>query len=95
MFSEKADADLTKIVTYIAQSSPQNAREVLRRIEDTADKLSAMPRMGRRRDDLGFPELRTWPAPPCIIVYRDVGGTNIEIVRVAHDRQELSTLLRP
>jgi toxin ParE1/3/4 len=94
VFSSRAVADLTSIVEYIARDSPRSARRVAENIQATADRLASMPGMGRTRGDLGFPDLRTWYEPPCVLVYRQSARRGVEIVRVAHEKQDLARLLR-
>ena len=60
-YKRRAAEQLEAIVSYIAQTSPQNALIVLTLIEEAADFLDRNPRLGRERFDLG-PGIRTWPA---------------------------------
>jgi toxin ParE1/3/4 len=56
----RAEADLVGIWNYIAQDSPANADRVLDRINDTLNRLAALPFMGQARFDLA-PGLRMFP----------------------------------
>jgi toxin ParE1/3/4 len=56
----RAEADLVDIWRYIAQDSPANADRMLDRIDETMNRLAAMPFMGQARFDLA-PGLRMFP----------------------------------
>ena len=95
VFSQRASDQLEEIISYIARSSPQNARTVLDRIENAVAMLDRNPKLGPERNDLAdtTPPLRTWPVPPVVLVYRERKRGGAEIVTVAHGRQLLQALL--
>jgi plasmid stabilization system protein ParE len=92
-FSENALSDLENIAAYIGRSSPLNARAFLRRVEAAVDRISRAPTAYPVRDDLPVAGLHTRSEPPCIIVFRVQEGGAAEVVRIAHDRQDLAALL--
>ena len=96
VFTERASSQLEAIVSYIARSSPRNARSTLARIESAVSLLDANPKLGTQRPDLNEcdPPLRTWFVPPVMLVYREGMHDGIEIIVVAHGHQLLETLLQ-
>jgi toxin ParE1/3/4 len=90
-YKRRAAEQLEAIVSYIAQTSPQNALIVLTLIEEAADFLDRNPRLGRERFDLG-PGIRTWPVSSFMIVYRERSEGGALIVGVAHGHQLLQAL---
>jgi toxin ParE1/3/4 len=90
-YKRRAAEQLEAIVSYIAQTSPQNALIVLTLIEDAADFLDRNPRLGRERFDLG-PGIRTWPVSSFMIVYSERSEGGALIVGVAHGHQLLQAL---
>ena len=63
------------------------------RVELAIEKISRMPTAYRIRHDLPVSGLRTKNEPPCIIIFRVVGDNEAEVVRIAHDRQDIVKLL--
>jgi plasmid stabilization system protein ParE len=61
---------------------------LLRRCQFLADApLAGRPRTERAR-------MRSYPEPPYIIFYRP-GRTHITIIRIVHEKQDLTTIFRP
>ncbi|UFS91461.1 type II toxin-antitoxin system RelE/ParE family toxin [Bradyrhizobium daqingense] len=56
-------ADLESILTYIAETSPQGAARVQKRIQDVISLLPAHPEIGLRTDDSDIRRLTTTPYP--------------------------------
>lgn len=92
--SPAAEADLEKIFEYIETQSPQNAAEFLDRVDDALARIAANPRSRRLRDDeLPVAGLRIVDAVPARLVYRLLQDGDVEVVRVAHDKQDLPALI--
>ena len=95
VFTKRASDQLEAIISYIARSSPQNARTTLARIERAVTLLDANPKLGTQRPDLSesIPPLRTWFVAPVMLVYREGERGGAEIIVVAHGHQLLEMLL--
>lgn len=64
----------------------------MRTIFDGLERITRMPGIGHRREDLTEEELRFWPVFDYLIVYRP-GSSPLEIVRVLHGRRDVSVVL--
>jgi toxin ParE1/3/4 len=84
----RAEADLVGIWNYIAQDSPANADRVLDRINDTLNRLAALPFMGQARFDLA-PGLRMFPVGSYLIFFRPI-ESGIEVIRVLHGKRNIT-----
>lgn len=65
-------ADLDSILTYIAESSPQRAARVQKRLQDVIGLLLAHPEIGLRTDDPDIRRLTTTPYP--FLVFYEIGS---------------------
>jgi plasmid stabilization system protein ParE len=89
-----AEADLEKIFEHIFDRSPQNAGEFLTRVDDAVERIARNPQAQRLRDDeLPIAGLRIMNAPPARLVYRVLENGDAEVVRIAHDKQDLPALI--
>ena len=61
------------------------------RIRSEFDRLARMPHLGRRREDLGHPALRSWVVFDYLIFYV-VLDRHVLIARVVHGHQDLRQL---
>lgn len=95
VFTERASLQLEAMISYIARSSPHNARSALDRIETAVALLDENPKLGRQRPDLSesVPPVRTGFVPPAMLVYREGERGGVEIIVVAHGHQLLKSLL--
>ena len=92
--SPAAEADLDNIFAYIETQSPQNAAELLDRIDDALRRVAKNPKSRRLRDDeLPISGLLIFDAAPARLVYRVVANGDVEVVRIAHDKQDLPALM--
>jgi len=90
--SPAAEADLTEIWLYLAESaSEQVADRIIDEISDTCQHLAQSPLIGRTRNELRE-ELRSFPASTYLIFY-DVVANHIVVRRVLHQRRDVDTLL--
>lgn len=86
---EGAVADLEEIFEYIAARNPSAAPRVAETLYDSAARLAAHPRLGRRGRIDGTRELVV-PRLPFIIVYR-VLEQSVEVLRVIHGSRDWHT----
>jgi toxin ParE1/3/4 len=84
----RAEADLVDIWRYIAQDSPANADRLLDRINDTMNRLAAVPFMGQARFDLAL-GLRMFPVGSYLIFFRPI-QEGIEVIRVLHGKRNIT-----
>ena len=91
--SPEADDDLVSMWLYGANEwSPEQADKHLFEIESTCDRLVDDPGLGRTRDELvvGLRSIAIWPH---VVFYRE-SKSEIEIVRVLHQREDVGTVFR-
>jgi plasmid stabilization system protein ParE len=70
--SEKAAEDLDQIDDYLsAEAGDEIAEQVIARILEVCDLLSARPGIGHRREDLTTEDVRFWPVHSYLIIYRE------------------------
>jgi toxin ParE1/3/4 len=94
VWSGDAERDIDGIWDYLAaQASIQVADDKVRDLFRVCDRLISHPFLGRPRDEL-IPGLRSILAHPHIVFYR-VAGSNIEVVRVLHQRRDIEAIFRP
>ena len=87
--------DLQTAARRIRRDNPQAADAFLEAAYDTFDFLSRNPGLGRRRGDLGYPEVRCWRIAGFrryLIFYRELPD-RIQIWRVLHGARDLHSAL--
>ena len=89
--SDRAEADLDEIWSYVAESSVNGANHLLDEIYEALIKVASMPEMGHLRQDLVAEPLRFWSVHHYMIAYRP-GTDPIEIVRVVSGYRDLPKL---
>jgi toxin ParE1/3/4 len=83
--------DLQAAARYIRRDNPAAARAFLEAAYDTFEVLARNPGIGRRRADLGFPEIRSWRLDRFrryLVFYRELPD-RIQIWRVLHGARDL------
>ncbi|HEY0302663.1 MAG TPA: type II toxin-antitoxin system RelE/ParE family toxin [Rhizomicrobium sp.] len=90
VYSPEAEAELVEIAGYIAQDSERQAEAFVARLRKKAEAISHMPRIYRRRDDLGL-GLRSAVVGKHLIVFR-IMDDGIEVSRVVHGARDLKRL---
>lgn len=93
--SEFVFCDLQTAARHIRRGNPQVADAFLEAAYDTFEFLSRNPSLGRRRGDLGHPEVRSWRIAGFrryLIFYRELPG-RIQIWRVLHGARDLDGVL--
>ncbi len=89
--SEYLFCDLQAAARYIRRFNPGAARAFLESAYDTFEFLACHPGIGRKRIDLGFPDIRSWRVHGFrryLIFYRELPNT-IQIWRVLHSARDL------
>jgi toxin ParE1/3/4 len=90
--TRSAVADLDEIWLYIARNgSVEAAERVVDLITSKFSMLATLPRVGRRRPELG-PEIRSFPVQNYRIYYRQEKGGIVRILYVRHAKREESKL---
>ena len=91
--SSEADDDLVSCWLYGANEwSPEQADEHLFEIESICERLLDNPELGKSRDELVV-GVRSIVIRPHVVFYR-VSKTEIEIVRVVHQRKDVGAVFR-
>jgi toxin ParE1/3/4 len=89
--SEFVFCDLQAAARYIRRHHATAARSFLVAAYDTFEFLAQNPGAGRRRANLGFPEVRSWSVQGYrnyLIFYREMAD-GVQIWRVLHAAQDL------
>ena len=90
--SRAARRDLEDLWFFVAQQDEAAAGRLLDRIQARIEQLSALPNLGRVRDDIA-PGLRGKLAGRAIILYRLEQSTRrVVILRVLDGRRDLASL---
>lgn len=87
-WTAEAIGDLQSIRLYIADFNPTAAKGIARRLLDAAEGLVTFPARGER---VAGNRRRLSTVPPYSIYYR-LEREQVVILRVLHDRRDLSTL---
>ena len=93
--SEFVFCDLQTAARYIRRDNPQAARAFLEAAYDSFEFLARNPGLGRKRADLGFPEVRSWRIAGFrryLIFYRELAD-RVQIWRVLHGARDLQAEL--
>ncbi len=93
--SEFVLCDLQAAARFIRQSNPEAAVAFLHAAYDTFEFIAQNPEIGRRRADLGFPEVRSWRVKSFrrfLIFYRKLPD-KVQIWRVLHGARDLHSVI--
>jgi toxin ParE1/3/4 len=91
IWSPAARADLREIEAYIASGSPLNARRVIEKIREAANKQRDFPYSARVIPEFQDPTRRETFVYEYRVMYRVKDGT-IRILRVVHGRRLLKNV---
>ena len=91
--SRAAEIDLERIFEQINEKSTQNAVEFLDRVDAALAVIAANPRLARERDELPVGALRIVRATPAMMIYRVLTNDDAEVVRIAHEHQDIPALI--
>ena len=87
-YTPKALAELSEVLAYIAERSPQGARSVQRRLQAMIGLLPRHPYAGQRTSE---PRLRRLVATPYpYLVFYEVTETEVVVVGVRHTARDPS-----
>ena len=88
-WTEPAAQDLDKVEEYIAkENSPTVAIDIVLKVMETVEMvLPTHPRAGRMGRVTGTRELVV-EGVPFIVIYRQIGSDQLQIIRVLHDAQQ-------
>ena len=85
-YTPKALAELADILAYIAERSPQGARNVQARIQAITALLVQYPRAGQPTSESGLRRIVTPPYP--YLIFYEVTGEEVVIIGVRHAARE-------
>lgn len=89
----RAFDDLFEIWRYLAEHDGENADRWLDRIGESINRLAEFPSAGSIRDLLP-PDIRVWPIPPYLVLYRlNEVERLVDILRVVDGRRDLGRLI--
>ncbi len=94
--SEFVFCDLQTAARHIQQDNPDAALRFLQAAYDTFEFLTLNPGIGRRRANLGYPEVRSWRVKGFrrfLIFYREFPD-RVQIWRVLHGTRDLHSELK-
>ena len=95
LWTEVAEADLVRIIEYIAEDNLSNARNVFEKIQEKAQSLNQLPERGRLVPELkehGVVLYRELIVPPWRIIYR-ISEKNVYVFSVIDSRQDVEDIL--
>jgi toxin ParE1/3/4 len=87
-YTAPAFADLSLILDYVAEHSPQGANRVQARIQSVIELLTSHPHIGVRTEDPAIRRLTTLPYP--YLVFYEVTETEIVVHAVRHAARDPS-----
>jgi len=88
IWTEPALSDLDAIADYIALENPAAASELVRRVFEHVDQLTAHPESGSKPLELKRSRYRQIIEPPCRIFYR-YDGKNVYVLHVMRSERLL------
>lgn len=89
-----AREDLLRIFEWIsADSGPDRADAVIRRLNASLRRLANFPRLAPLAGDLDDPMLRRHSVRPWSVFYRPLVGGGVEVLRVFDSRRDIAALL--
>ena len=88
IWTEPALSDLDAIADYIALENPAAASELVRRVFEHVDQLTAHPESGSKPLELKRSRYRQIVEPPCRIFYR-YDGMNVYVLHVMRSERLL------
>ena len=94
-WASTAESDLSKIITYIAQSSPGNALKILQKIKKDVSTLYYSPQKCRVVPELydqGITQYHELIVSPWRIMYR-ISDSTVYVLSVLDSRQNIEDIL--
>lgn len=87
-YTRPALADLTNILDYVVERSPQGAARVHARIEIVLDLILACPQIGAPTDEPGLRRVNVRPYP--YLIFYEVAGNEVIVHAVRHAARDPS-----
>lgn len=96
IYRQKALADITEIVKYLALENPNVAKTFRESLEDTADSIAQMPEIGAQRH-FKHPDLANVRFVPMkqfkkYLIFYQVCDNSLHIIRLVHGARNLPEL---
>ena len=92
IWTEPALSDLDKIAEYIALDKPSAARNLVKKVFETVERLKQFPKSGRKPPELKKTKYREVIVEPCRVFYR-VEDSTIYILYVMRSERLLRKYL--
>ena len=92
IWTEPALSDLDKIAEYIALDKPSAARNLVKKVFETVERLKQFPKSGRKPPELKKTKYREVIVEPCRVFYR-VEDSTIYILYVLRSERLLRKYL--
>lgn len=95
IWSNRASKDLEHIIKYIANDSPFNAPQILKKMREKAASLYVIPERGRIIPELQAQNIRQYRElimPPWRVVYR-ISEKSVYVLSVLDSRQNIEDIL--
>jgi toxin ParE1/3/4 len=86
--SSESKADVQEIACYIAQDNLDAALRFFNSVDEKLKLLAAFPGAGTARDELAL-GLRSFPVGSYLILYEQIKGDGIKVVRILHGARNL------
>ena len=81
-YTTPAARDLDRVLSYLAEHSPQGARRVQARIQATINLLLEHPHAGQRTSRVGMRRLPAYPYP--YLIFYSITGREVSITHIRH-----------
>ena len=92
----RAEQDLDGLAEYIAKDNIDAALGLYNAADSAFQRLAEMPDIGAKREflDPQLANLRMWPLPhyPNVLVFYDVQGESLRVVRILHSSRDIEEL---
>jgi len=91
VWTEPAETDLDELFDYIARDAPIYAEQLIDRILEAVNKLTDIPRVGRRVPEADSNNIRELIVQSQRVIYAiDDGKDTVHILALVHVRQDLA-----
>jgi|GEM_PF-969151 len=89
--SEFIPRDVRDVVLYLHSRNPPVAVRFVAAFKATVSLIAGMPRLGRKRMDLGLPEVRSWRVQGFrnYLLFYEITPTRLRLLRVLHGYRDL------
>jgi toxin ParE1/3/4 len=98
LFSPQAWQDALEIVDYIGTDNPEAASRFVPALEETCEKLVALPGMGSVRNfgRKGLKDVRIFPVTgfESYLIFYTASGKSMKVIRVLHVARDFPTIFK-